>query len=78
MCAVAVAGDVHLAVEVANIFCWVICRAKRTSLPVLPRLRTECRIRPIHSSAVERLDPQGKILLPQEAAGIVSRLEGNA
>src|SRR5580692_6276686 len=78
ICAVAIASDINLAVVVANVFRWVIYRVKRISLSVLPRLRTECCVRPILSGAVERLYMQSKVLLPQEVARIVSRLKGDA
>src|SRR5580700_8658757 len=78
ICAVAIAGDIELAEVVANVFRCVINRVERISLPVLPRLRTECCVRPILSGAVEGLDTQSKILLPQEVARIVSRLKGDA
>src|SRR5580700_10856119 len=61
ICAVAIAGDIKLAIVVANVFRWVIYRAKRISLAVLPQLRTECCVRPAQRSAVELLHVQGKV-----------------
>jgi hypothetical protein len=68
-------SDINLAIVVANAFRWVIYRVERISFPVLRRLRTECCVRPIESGAVERLHMQGRVLMPQEVARIVSRLK---
>jgi hypothetical protein len=76
--AVAIASDINLAIEVANVFRRVIYRVERISFPVLSRLRTECGVRPIQRGAVERLHMQRRVLVPQEVARIVSRLKGDA
>jgi hypothetical protein len=76
--AVAIAGDINLAVVVANVSRWIIQRPERVSFAALPWLWTEGCVRPIQSGAVERLRMQGKVLLPQEVARIVSRLKGDA
>src|ERR1700726_3988288 len=76
--AVAIAGDINLAIVVTNVFRWVIHRVERMSFPVLPRLRAECCVRPVQSGAVKRLHMQSRVLMPQEVARIVSRLKGDA
>jgi hypothetical protein len=46
---VAIAGDIDLAVVVANVFRRVIERVERISFPVLARQRTKCCVRPIRA-----------------------------
>src|ERR1700729_861619 len=76
--AVAIAGDINPAIVVANVFHGVFQRVERISFPVLPWLRTECRVRSIEGGAIERLHVQSRVLMPQEVAWTVFRFKGNA
>src|SRR5262245_8428984 len=71
----AVAGDVHVVVEVADIARREVGREERVALSVVAARRTERRIRLEQRTAVVGVHEQLEVLVAQETAGRVAGLE---